>query len=90
MVIHDNSKLELKNIDSDNVDLLLTDPPYGISFIGKEWDRALPDIEIWEECLRILKPGAFAIVMSIPIADCFSRINAEQSVVQEELELCQR
>jgi len=59
---------------SDSVDLLATDPPYGISFMGKSWDKALPDINIWKECLRVLKPGAFAFVMSIPRADCLSRM----------------
>ncbi len=56
------------------VDLVLTDPPYGISFMGKDWDKALPDIEIWRQCLRVLKAGSFAFVMSIPRADCLSRM----------------
>jgi len=55
-------------------DLVLTDPPYGISFMGKDWDKALPDIEVWRECLRVLKAGSFAFVMSIPRADCLSRM----------------
>ena len=42
--------------------------------MGKDWDRALPDKRIWEECLRVLKDGAFAFVMSIPRADCLSRM----------------
>ena len=45
-----------------------------IAFMGKNWDKALPDIEIWKQCLRVLKPGAFAFVMSIPRADCLSRM----------------
>lgn len=57
-----------------SVDLLVTDPPYGIGFMGKDWDNALPDRRIWAECLRILKPGAFAFVMCIPRADCLSRM----------------
>src|SRR3972149_3619463 len=32
-------------------------------FMGKEWD-VLPPIEVWEECLRVLKPGAFAFIMT--------------------------
>jgi len=64
----------LAEVESDSVDLLCTDPPYGISFMGKDWDKALPDIQIWKECLRVLKPGAFAFVMSIPRADCLSRM----------------
>jgi len=64
----------LKELAENSVDLLITDPPYGISFMGKEWDKALPDIKVWQECLRVLKPGAFAFVMSIPRADCLSRM----------------
>ena len=64
----------LPKLESESVDLLVTDPPYGISFMGKSWDKALPDKEIWQECLRVLKPGAFAFVMSIPRSDCLSRM----------------
>ena len=42
--------------------------------MGKDWDRALPDKKIWQECLRVLKDGAFAFIMSIPRADCLSRM----------------
>ena len=64
----------LRGLEGDTVDLLCTDPPYGIGFMGKDWDKALPDKEIWAECLRVLKPGAFAFVMSIPRSDCLSRM----------------
>jgi len=64
----------LSELEGDSIDLLATDPPYGISFMGKEWDRALPNKKIWQECLRVSKPGAFAFVMSIPRSDCLSRM----------------
>ncbi|KKN22224.1 hypothetical protein LCGC14_0917250 [marine sediment metagenome] len=64
----------LRGLEGDTVDLLVTDPPYGISFMGKSWDKALPDKAIWAECLRVLKPGAFAFVMSIPRSDCLARM----------------
>lgn len=47
----------LKNIESDSIDSIVTDPPYGISFMGKKWDYDVPSIEDWKECLRVLKPG---------------------------------
>jgi len=42
--------------------------------MGKDWDKALPSIEIWKECLRVLKPGAFAFIMSAPRQDVLSRM----------------
>ena len=60
---------ELKKLDDNSVDLLCTDPPYGYGFMGKDWDKMLPPKEIFEESLRVLKPGAFAFVMSAPRSD---------------------
>jgi len=59
----------LKQLEDNSVDLLCTDPPYGYSFMGKDWDKAVPSVEIWKECLRVLKAGAFAFVMSAPRSD---------------------
>ncbi len=59
----------MRGLDSDSVDLVCTDPPYDYSFMGKDWDRAVPTVEVWKECLRVLKPGAFAFVMSAPRSD---------------------
>ncbi len=64
----------MPSIPDKSIDLVLTDPPYGIGFMGKDWDKALPDKKIWQECYRVLKDGAFAFVMSIPRADCLSRM----------------
>jgi DNA modification methylase len=36
----------------------VTDPPYGLSFMGKKWDYDVPGIPLWREVLRALKPGA--------------------------------
>ena len=64
----------LRDLDADSIDLIVTDPPYGISFMGKDWDRALPPTEVWSECLRVLKPGAFAFVMCGPRQDVLARM----------------
>lgn len=64
----------LRQIPSDSIDLLATDPPYGYSFMGKDWDKALPPTTVWKECLRILKPGAFAFIMSSPRQDVLSQM----------------
>jgi hypothetical protein len=66
--------IELKKLPADSIDLLCTDPPYGYSFMGKDWDKAVPSVELWRECLRVLKPGAFAFIMSAPRSDVLSRM----------------
>jgi DNA modification methylase len=47
----------LKTIPDNSVDSIVTDPPYGLSFMNKKWDYDVPSTEIWMECLRVLKPG---------------------------------
>ncbi len=74
MLIHGDSIEELKKLDDNSVDLVVTDPPYGYSFMGKEWDKALPDKRIWKECLRVLKAGGFAYIMSAPRQDVLARM----------------
>jgi len=74
MIITGDSKEKLRDIASDSVDMVFTDPPYGIHMMLKDWDRVLPDIEIWRQCLRVLKPGCFAFIMSGTRADCLWRI----------------
>ena len=59
----------MKELDEDSIDLVVTDPPYGYSFMGKDWDKVVPSTKIWKECLRILKPGAFAFIRSAPRQD---------------------
>lgn len=59
----------MRDIPDGSIDAIITDPPYGYSFMGKDWDKAVTSVEIWKECLRVLKPGAFACVMSAPRSD---------------------
>jgi site-specific DNA-methyltransferase (adenine-specific) len=69
-----DSKDVLKTIKDNSIDLLATDPPYAIEFMGKSWDKTLPDVEIWKECFRVLKPGSFIAVMSSPRSDVLYRM----------------
>lgn len=47
----------MAGMDAESVDSVVTDPPYGLGFMGKAWDD-LPPGEAWAaECLRVLKPG---------------------------------
>ena len=48
---------KLKELKDNSVDSIVTDPPYGLSFMGKKWDYDVPSVDIWVECLRVLKPG---------------------------------
>lgn len=54
----------LRALPSDSIDSIVTDPPYGLSFMGKGWDKAVPPVEIWAECLRVLKPGGHLLAFA--------------------------
>jgi len=47
----------MKKIDKNSIDAIVTDPPYGLKFMGKDWDRGIPGKPFWQEMLRIAKPG---------------------------------
>lgn len=47
----------LKAIPDNSIDAIVTDPPYGLKFMGHRWDYEVPTVEQWAECLRVLKPG---------------------------------
>lgn len=57
MILHGDSLIVLKDIPDNSVDSIVTDPPYGLNFMGKKWDYDVPSKEIWVEALRVLKPG---------------------------------
>ena len=49
----------LKHLPDNSVDSVVTDPPYELGFMGKKWDSSgvAYDVTVWQECLRVLKPG---------------------------------
>lgn len=51
----------LKLFPDNYFDSIVTDPPYGLSFMGKKWDYDVPTIELWKECYRVLKPGGYLL-----------------------------
>lgn len=51
----------LKELEDNSVDAIVCDPPYGLSFMGKKWDYDVPSVDIWRECLRVLKPGGYLL-----------------------------
>ena len=49
---------QMRILDKASIDSIVTDPPYGLSFMGKGWDHGVPGAEFWAEALRVAKPGA--------------------------------
>tara|TARA_E500000305_G_scaffold104816_1_gene101677 strand:- start:3924 stop:4961 length:1038 start_codon:yes stop_codon:yes gene_type:complete len=52
----------MRAMPAEYVTAIVTDPPYGLSFMGKEWDRGLPGVPFWTEALRVLRPGGHALI----------------------------
>lgn len=73
-VINGDCLEKLKDLEDESIDCIVTDPPYGYSFMGKDWDRAVVSVDIWKECLRVMKAGSFAFIMSSPRQDVLSRM----------------
>lgn len=47
----------LKDFEDNYFDSVVTDPPYGLAFMGKKWDYDVPQVDLWKEVYRVLKPG---------------------------------
>lgn len=63
--VHHGDCLEvLRGLPSDSLDACVTDPPYGLSFMGKGWDYDVPSVDIWREVFRVLKPGAHLLAFA--------------------------
>ena len=54
----------MKRMPDNYLHAIVTDPPYGLSFMGKAWDYDVPKVEIWREALRVLKPGGHLLAFS--------------------------
>ena len=52
----------MKTLEDNSVDSIVSDPPYGISFMAKKWDHDVPSVEVWKEAMRVLKPGGHALI----------------------------
>jgi site-specific DNA-methyltransferase (adenine-specific) len=74
-LINADSLEYLKEVKTNSIDSIVSDPPYGLGqmskseftdggFMGKSWDAILPPTPIWKECFRVLKPGGFIVAMS--------------------------
>lgn len=56
-LLNGDCRKALKALPDNSIDACVTDPPYGLSFMGKAWDYDVPGVETWREVLRVLKPG---------------------------------
>ena len=61
MIINGNSLEELKKFPDNYFHSVVTDPPYGLSFMGKKWDYDVPSVELWIEVFRVLKEGGYVL-----------------------------
>ena len=74
VILHGDCLEKLREMPDNSVDAVVTDPPYGLSaaknsgkkskggFMGKLWDYDVPSVDVWRECLRVLKPGGHALI----------------------------
>ena len=63
-VIQGNNADVLRTFPDNHFDSIVTDPPYGIDFLGKSWDANTGALETYQECLRVLKPGGHILAFS--------------------------
>jgi hypothetical protein len=63
---HGDVRKILKTLPNDHFDAVLSDPPYAYKFMGQRWDYALPSVNVWMELLRVVKPGAHAMLFGGP------------------------
>jgi DNA modification methylase len=63
-LIQGDNRVALKTLPDNSIDAIVTDPPYGIDFLGKAWDANIGALETYQECLRVLKPGGHILAFS--------------------------
>lgn len=56
-VLHGDCLEVMRALPDNSIHAVVTDPPYGLSFMGKHWDKGVPGVPFWTEMLRVLKPG---------------------------------
>src|SRR3972149_4314105 len=56
-IYHGDCREVMAQLPANSVDAIVSAPPYGISFMGRSWDHAVPGIDFWKAALRVVKPG---------------------------------
>ena len=64
VIVNANCLDAMKEMKTNSVDSIVTDPPYGLAFMGKKWDYDVPSVAIWREALRVLKPGGHLLAFA--------------------------
>jgi DNA modification methylase len=64
ILYNDDCLNAMRRLEDNSVDSIVTDPPYGLSFMGKKWDYDVPAVDVWAECLRVLKPGGHLLAFA--------------------------
>lgn len=62
-IYNEDCRETMKCMDDNSIDSIVTDPPYELGFMGKHWDSSgiAYDVDMWKECLRVLKPGGYLL-----------------------------
>jgi len=63
-ILQGDNRDTLRTLADNSIDAIVTDPPYGIDFLGKAWDANTGALETYKECLRVLKPGGHILAFS--------------------------
>ena len=63
---HGNVEVVLPTLGKSLYDGALFDPPYALTYMGNDWDKALPPTEVFEQILQVCKPGAFMLAFGHP------------------------
>lgn len=70
----EDNRATMLRMPENSIDLIATDPPYGMKFMGTDWDKALPAQNIFNAMFHVLKPGAFCFVFSHARQDLLYRM----------------
>lgn len=66
MIFDGDCEKVLDSIESEKYTSIITDPPYGISFMDNKWDDSLPSKEVWKKLLRVTKKGGYLFAFGSP------------------------
>ena len=78
-ILQGDNRQILKTLEDNSIDAIVTDPPYGINFLGKTWDADTGSLETYKECLRVLKPGGHILAFSAARTYHYLAITLEQA-----------